>query len=88
MRRKTPDKIQQDHLVDELYPFLPPNYAQIVRHFHPHIDAMRLYNVIRKRGTEADEEAFRALYVAKKPTQVVKQRRKKYASRAANPATV
>jgi hypothetical protein len=81
MRRKSPEKVQQDQLVDELYPFLPPNYAQIVRHFRPDIDAMRLYNVIRKRGTEADPEAYRALLMAKKPAPVERVRRKKYAPR-------
>ncbi|GAB3303433.1 hypothetical protein [Hymenobacter tenuis] len=88
MRRKSQDKIQQDQLVDELYPYLPPNYAQIVRHFRPDIDAMRLYNVVRKRGTEADHEAYMALLMAKKPTLVARQPRKKHASRSLSTATV
>jgi len=81
MTRKTREKIMQDEMVDELYPYLPPNYASIARHFRPEINAMRLYNVVRKRGTEADPEAYRALLSVKNSTPVARRPRKKHARR-------
>lgn len=81
MRKKTPDKVQQDAAVDALYPFLPPNYAALVQHFFPEINAKRLYDVIRKRGTEPDPEAMRALLAVKKSTPVARKPRKKGGTR-------
>jgi hypothetical protein len=69
-------------MVDELYPYLPANYASLVLHFLPDFDAMRLYNVVRKRGLEPDPEAYRALLMVKRPQPIGRQPRKKYASRA------
>jgi hypothetical protein len=85
MRKKTPEKVQQDLMVDELYPFLPPNYASLVQHFLPHIEPMRLYDVVRKRGLEADPEAYRALLMVKRSQPVARQPRKKYAPRTVRP---
>jgi hypothetical protein len=84
MRKKTPEKVQQDLMVDELYPYLPANYASLVLHFRPELDAMRLYNVVRKRGLEPDPEAYRALLMVKRTEPVGRQPRKKYASRSTN----
>ena len=81
MTRKSPEKLMQDERIDEIRPYLPPNYAQIARHFFPHIDAMRLYDVVRKRGTEDDPEALRALLAVKTSTPVERKPRKKHRSR-------
>jgi hypothetical protein len=85
MRKKSSEKLQQDLMVDDLYPFLPANYASLVQHFIPEMEAMRLYDVVRKRGLEADPEALRALLMVKRPQPVGRVPRKKYAPRTASP---
>lgn len=83
MVKKTPEKLQFDQMIDDLYPYLPVQYATLARHFRPDIDAWRLRSVVRKRGTEPDMEAYKALLAIKKDTPVERKPRKKYAPRTA-----
>jgi hypothetical protein len=79
--RKSPAKKLQDKGVDEVYPFLPINYGAAVRDKYPDMTLERLHNVVRKRGTEPDWEAYNALLEVKKPAPVARRPRKKHKSR-------
>lgn len=82
MIKKSPEKVQFDQMIDDLYPYLPVQYATLARHFRPDIDAWRLRAVVRKRGTEPDMEAYKALLAIKKDTKVERAPRKKHKPRS------
>lgn len=86
---KTPEKVLQDEALDKLYPYLPINYGAAVldkyrEDKHPLADSMtleRLQNVVRKRGTEPDWDAYKALLSIKKADPVARKPRKQHKSR-------
>lgn len=86
MVKKSAEKIEFDQMIDALYPYLPVQYATLARHFRPDIDAWRLRDVVRKRGTEPDREAYQALLAIKKDAPVARTVRKKYAPRTVRKA--
>lgn len=81
MAQRTPEKLAFDAAIDALYPYLPRNYAAAVREDCPGYSSQRLQQVVRKRGTVADWDAYNVLVSVKKGAPVARKPRKAHKSR-------
>lgn len=83
MLRKTPERLVFDKAIDELRPFLPPDYGARVRALHPEVDLSRLWKAVRKRGTTPDWRAYTWLIEVKLSERVERKPRKRHKPRVA-----